>query len=882
MKNKQKQSQKVLYCVKKEDGGKNKRRKRKIGSVKAVANNAVSNINLHMNFYNVGSKVLPAGEHKRNSSEAKRSFKGPKLKRVNSKPIGLAARGVSAKRKEGEELKKKKKSKTGLKKTIKEKKKQRRLVGKKKDKEREKEKKESKKQERGNKWERIDSLLVKLKTKIQREDPEKLKVFKNIEKIIKHVKKKKKPEKEKKEKKSRSSRNKVSRTKKPKARLDTLYIDNNKSAKGEVTEENEGLDTKYLFLEHLNKKTIQNKVSNLETEDKQNFLMKTLELQSNNNYFFKPKINEIDEIDESEKKFNGDKTEEKNFSPKSKKSKPRSIASNKISARRPLEIWQTPSKNSLELLSNEIAFKLSKSQQLENFESLRSSSVLLKLSKQQLSMCSGERNNPPLYATRLRGMQFASISRSCQDLNNNLTFQDKIDGLMIDSIIKFRKRKNEKKEKKNCFKLVKSWHELNKEFDLTNKDEKSSNSNNRGYATVQENLSDLKYYSESKLRHRKRITKKENNEKSGFQNQKVEMDILEEFIFNEIFDDFMKDGLFFSQIGFSALSLIEGDKALEESVCVIPYTPKTNKPITEEKEVPETIQEETTNVDKFLVNEEEESIAAVETYKENPAREESVNSSSETIYAIRTHFNAINEYLFILIDFLKRKEKFSITNLINTDLLDPLKSELVLSKIKALYCFDERYYRSLEPIVLNMAQKDLVFDEIENEIIKSCDSFNNMEELIRVQRNFHRVVFDCLMESLLKIIVASLFNIKTDIDPSIVSYSAKETKLILSEERLIYSLYLAKNKVIEITGFLCGIIRDKEDSMIGEIKFVNDVTLNALREDRMMRMLICEILTTKKDWHDHQLAKTAVHLQLASDVEEFLVEDVLKDFLLGN
>lgn len=38
-------------------------------------------------------------------------------------------------------------------------------------------------------------------------------------------------------------------------------------------------------------------------------------------------------------------------------------------------------------------------------------------------------------------------------------------------------------------------------------------------------------------------------------------------------------------------------------------------------------------------------------------------------------------------------------------------------------------------------------------------------------------------------------------------------------------------------------IRDKEDSMIGELKYIDNFTLFNLREERMMRMIIYEILT---------------------------------------
>lgn len=872
-----------------------------------------------MNFYNMTSKVVPANgkriknEHKRNSSEFKKAYKSSKLKRVSSKP-STCFNDTGFKRNQSQKKQKENKS-AGKTSTLQMKKRQKQLIGNKKrtgklvskQKERSKkpekkiEKKASQKILKENKWERIDSLLVKLKNKLEREDPEKLKVFKNIEKILKHVKKKKNGVKEE-MKKAKSSRNKIAKEELDKPRLDTLHIDNNKSVKIDHTEENEGLDTKYLFLEHLNKKTLNNKISNLETEDKQNFLTRTLELQSNNNYFFKPKMDDTDNAEsmrEHSKQLDFEErvdseamsdlkelnninqpiyTTKQDDLQKSQSKK----SSQKLIKRKDMEVWKMPSKNSIELISNEIAFRMSQSNLDEHFNgSLRSSSILMRMSKNQSSIYSNEVSEQKPFKNRLHNSNILNVSQSCQDFNHNFTYQEKIDNIMADSIIKFKKRKpfQKKNDTKNDFMLVKSWHELNKEFDLRNKDDISNISNNRGCSTVQENHSDLKYYSESKLNLRKR---KRRDDAHVRERTHHNYNLIESHIFDVIFDDFMEDGLFFSQPCFNTLSLLENKQEETNSINIIPYTPKgegTNKKIDFPSEKSKKEEETAINSDIIIpvIEEEPHSVDPVQTNKDEDI---SVASSSETIYAIRTHFNAINEYLFILIDFLKRKEKFNITNLINLDDLDPLRTEIILQRTKNTSCFDTKYYTNLEPLILNIEHKDIIFEEIENEIIKSCESFNNMHELIKVQQNFHRVVFDCLMENLVKIIITSLFDINTDVTPCIIRKTNINAKQYFNEEKLIEFLYIAKNKVIEITGFLCGIIRDKEDSMIGEIKFVNDFTLNALREDRMMRMLICEILLTKKNWQDYQLTKKQILLELAHQIEEELVSDLARDFLI--
>ena len=55
------------------------------------------------------------------------------------------------------------------------------------------------------------------------------------------------------------------------------------------------------------------------------------------------------------------------------------------------------------------------------------------------------------------------------------------------------------------------------------------------------------------------------------------------------------------------------------------------------------------------------------------------------------------------------------------------------------------------------------------------------------------------------------------------------------------------DRVLESAGFLCGVIRDKEDSMIGDLKFIDNFTLFNLREERMMRMILYTMITQMND-----------------------------------
>ena len=52
----------------------------------------------------------------------------------------------------------------------------------------------------------------------------------------------------------------------------------------------------------------------------------------------------------------------------------------------------------------------------------------------------------------------------------------------------------------------------------------------------------------------------------------------------------------------------------------------------------------------------------------------------------------------------------------------------------------------------------------------------------------------------------------------------------------------AKEFTLEWTSLLCGIIKDKEDSMMGNIKFMEPELINQLREERLFRMLSIDVV----------------------------------------
>ena len=65
--------------------------------------------------------------------------------------------------------------------------------------------------------------------------------------------------------------------------------------------------------------------------------------------------------------------------------------------------------------------------------------------------------------------------------------------------------------------------------------------------------------------------------------------------------------------------------------------------------------------------------------------------------------------------------------------------------------------------------------------------------------------------------------------------------LIRNQTSIQKVLGQSHESVLESASFLCGIIREKEDSMLEELRFMDDDTLLQLREERLVRALIFDV-----------------------------------------
>lgn len=65
---------------------------------------------------------------------------------------------------------------------------------------------------------------------------------------------------------------------------------------------------------------------------------------------------------------------------------------------------------------------------------------------------------------------------------------------------------------------------------------------------------------------------------------------------------------------------------------------------------------------------------------------------------------------------------------------------------------------------------------------------------------------------------------------------------LANKEELEIVLCLAREQVLEVATSLCGMIRDKEDSVLGCIQEIDQAVLNQVREQRLVKMLARHVL----------------------------------------
>lgn len=110
---------------------------------------------------------------------------------------------------------------------------------------------------------------------------------------------------------------------------------------------------------------------------------------------------------------------------------------------------------------------------------------------------------------------------------------------------------------------------------------------------------------------------------------------------------------------------------------------------------------------------------------------------------------------------------------------------------------------------------------------------NIEEKLFDMQKVYHRAIFDCFNEGLSQIVFQPQLRLKDSLVPQ------KRHREHPMKNKLLVA---AKEHVLDCASLLCGIIKDKEDSMMGNIRIMDSEFITQLREERMYRMITLEVI----------------------------------------
>ena len=115
---------------------------------------------------------------------------------------------------------------------------------------------------------------------------------------------------------------------------------------------------------------------------------------------------------------------------------------------------------------------------------------------------------------------------------------------------------------------------------------------------------------------------------------------------------------------------------------------------------------------------------------------------------------------------------------------------------------------------------------------------NIMQELFEMQKVYHRSIFDCFNE----LITAKWLSL-LDMDYARIIVDKKQylSREIINPIQLETLLSACKDSVVEYATMMCGIIRDKEDSLNGNLKLMGPERIDMIREDRLFRFLCLEV-----------------------------------------
>lgn len=254
--------------------------------------------------------------------------------------------------------------------------------------------------------------------------------------------------------------------------------------------------------------------------------------------------------------------------------------------------------------------------------------------------------------------------------------------------------------------------------------------------------------------------------------------------------------------------------------------------------------------------------------------------SEDNIYGIRTNISAVNEYCNLLLRnieenqmqiILKKIRKIATAESQHAQLLRLLsksdKESTALTAVEPSDALSSWQLKTDTRLILTEAQ----YLSLEEQILENYENMNIVEELFEMQRIYHRCVFDCFNEKLTDIVYLA-------INDGVFEYGnlKKDAEATVFLKELLLK---ARNSLLENTLLLCGLIRDKEDSMMGRsVKNFDFDSIRIIREERLGRMLAMD-LVREESWPTaaDSEKKGSEHSKIMFEVCRLVEEAIWKD-----
>lgn len=151
-----------------------------------------------------------------------------------------------------------------------------------------------------------------------------------------------------------------------------------------------------------------------------------------------------------------------------------------------------------------------------------------------------------------------------------------------------------------------------------------------------------------------------------------------------------------------------------------------------------------------------------------------------------------------------------------------------------------------------------------------------MQNLFDMQRVYHKSIFDCLNE-----ILVAKWRADQEIDYLKVILSGKQhvSRAASTTQEMEALLNSAKDMVVEFSTMMCGLIKDKEDSLIGNIRLMNLEKIELIREERLFRFLCFEAVEMEKKFTNYTMDEVYSLVDCSEAVFETLIEEAILELL---